>query len=153
MKKIVCYIAILALTCALPVERADVGKLRPIQTVSVSRKGDLVTLRTDTGDMGTGSTAIQALANLKATTPGIVYLDTAQFLLIAHDAKDYAEELRDVLHDNVKLCIADETIDPKAVTQYLAVHDSLPKMKEWQSGIELPVLKQLGERLYLESTE
>ena len=153
MKKIVCYIAILALMWALPVERADVGKLRPIQTVAVSGKGALVTLRTDTGDMGTGSTAIQALANLKATTSGIVYLDTAEFLLVADNAVTYAEELREVLHDNVKLCIADDTVDPKAVTQYLATHDILPKMKHWQPNEELPVLKQLGERLILENAE
>lgn len=153
MKKILCYIVILALLCAVPVERADVGKLRPIQTVSLSQKGELVILRTDTGDMGAGSTALQALNNLKATTSGIVYLDTAQFLLLAENAQAHAEELREVLHDNVKLCIADDTIDPKAVTQYLAAHNMLPKMKHWQRGEELPVLKQLGERLILENTE
>ena len=57
MKRIVCYTLILAALCVVPVKRSDVGKLRPIQTVQVSRKGDLVTLRTDTKDMGSGSTA------------------------------------------------------------------------------------------------
>ena len=153
MKKILCYLAILALVCAVPVERADVGKLRPIQTVSLSRKGKLVTLRTDTGDMGAGSTALQALSNLKATTAGIVYLDTAQFLLLTENAQDDAEELRQVLHDNVKLCIAEETIQPAEVTQYLSSHEILPKLKNWQQEMPLPVLIQLGERLLLKNDQ
>lgn len=151
MKKMLCYFAILALLCTVSVERADVGKLRPIQTVSLSRKGELVILRTDTGDMGAGSTALQALSNLKATTAGIVYLDTAQFLLLAENARGDAEELREVLRDNVKLCIAEESLDPRAVTQYLASHDILPKLKTWKPEDPLPILKQLGERFALES--
>ena len=153
MKKILCYLAILALVCAVPVKRADVGKLRPIQTVQVSRKGDLVTLRTDTKDMGSGSTVRQALENLKATTPGVVYLDTAEFLILSKNTLDCVEELREVLHGNVKLCIAEETIQPAEVTQYLSSHEILPKLKNWQQEMPLPVLIQLGERLLLKNDQ
>ena len=78
MKRIVLYILLMTAALLAPVERADVGKLRPIETVSVYRENDWVVLRTDTDDVGIGTTAIQALKNMKDSASGIIYLDTAE---------------------------------------------------------------------------
>ena len=143
MKRIVLYVVILAAMLAMPVERTDVGKLRPIETVSISKNGDWTILRTDTEDMGVGKTVQEALENMKATTPGVVYLDTAAFLLVAEDAQDSIKDLCRVLRKNVKLCIADGEIDPVKATEYLSARDDLPKLKHWKEGVQLPVLEQV----------
>lgn len=147
MKRILLYAALMAAVLIVPVERADVGKLRPIETVSVCKEDGWIVLRTDTEDVGIGATAASALQNMKDTASGIIYLDTAAYLLIEEDAQDAAEELREMLKDKVKLCVASKEIEPLDATRYLSAHDDLPQMRTWKSGQELPVLTQYGDRL------
>lgn len=149
MKRILIYIVLVAAAILVPVERADVGKLRPIETVSVYKENDWIVLRTDTDDVGIGGTATQALQNMKDSASGIIYLDTAEYLLVEKDAQDAAEELRSVLKEKVKLCLAAKEIEPKAATKYLSVHSDLPQMKHWKPGQELPALMQYGTRLII----
>ena len=149
MKRIGLYILLMAAALLVPVERADVGKLRPIETVSVYKENGWVVLRTDTDDIGIGGTAMQALQNMKDSASGIVYLDTAQYLLIDKEAEDAAEELRQALKDRVKLCFAAKEIEPADATKYLSAHSDLPQMRTWEMGQELPVLMQYGERLII----
>ena len=146
MKRILLYGLLMVAAAFAPVERADVGKLRPIETVSVYRENDWIVLRTDTDDVGIGTTAMQALQNMKDTASGIIYLDTAAFLLLDEDAQDAAEELRGMLKDKVQLCLADKEIEPKDATKYLSAHGGLPRMESWKIGQELPVLTQYGNR-------
>jgi len=149
MKRILLYIALAAAALLVPVERADVGKLRPIETVSVYRENDWVVLRTDTDDVGIGATAMQALQNMKDSASGIIYLDTAEYLLIEKEAEDDAEELRQALKEKVQLCIASKEIKPSDATKYLSAHGELPRMRNWKKGRELPVLMQYGNRLII----
>ena len=149
MKRIVLYVLLLAAALLAPVERADVGKLRPIETVSVYKENGWVVLRTDTDDVGIGGTATQALQNMKDTASGIIYLDTAKYLLIEKGAEDAAEELRQMLKGNVKLCMASKEIAPADATKYLSAHRDLPAMRTWQRGQELPVLMQYAKRLII----
>lgn len=149
MKRILLYALLMAAALLAPVERADVGKLRPIETVSVYRENDWVVLRTDTDDVGIGTTAIQALKNMKDSASGIIYLDTAEYLLIDKEAQDVAEELRDVLKGKVQLCLATKEIEPLDATKYLSAHGGLPQMRNWKTGQELPALMQYGNRLII----
>ena len=147
MKRIVLYMVILAALFAAPVESSDIGKLRPVQVVSVYKENNWVVMETDTEDRGYGGTAEQALKNLKDTSKGIIYLDTAEYLLLTKDTINAAEELREVLKDNVRLCLAAKEIDLAAASQYLSVHGDLPKLKAWSEGEELPVLSTFGNSL------
>lgn len=149
MKRILLYTALLAATLLVPVERSDVGKLRPIETVSVYKENDWVVLRTDTDDVGIGATAAQALQNMKDSASGIIYLDTAAYLLVDKNAQDTAEELRDALKDKVQLCLATKEIEPADATKYLSAHGGLPRMEGWKMGQELPALMQYGNRLII----
>lgn len=146
MKRILLYMMLMTAALLAPVERADVGKLRPIETVHIYRENDWVVLRTDTDDMGIGATAMQALQNMKDTASGIIYLDTAEYLLLDKDTQDAAEALRGVLKDKVRLCQASKKIEPKDATKYLSAHNDLPRMQDWEKGQELPVLAQFGNR-------
>ena len=147
MKRIILYIGILAALLAAPVERADVGKLRPVQAVYIYKEKDWFVLETDTDDLGIGATAEQALRNLKDTTAGIIYLDTAEYLLLSKDAQEAAEELREELKDSVRLCLMAQKVDMKEAAKYLSAHGDLPKLESWKTGQELPVISGFGERI------
>ena len=147
MKKILLYIGILAVMLVIPVKSLDVGKLRPVQVVSVYIEDEWTVIETDTGDYGIGATAKQALANMKDTAAGVIYLDTAQYLLIGKDAQNEAETLRDVLKQDTRLCYVEPKIDPKSAGEFLAAHSGLPKLKEWKTGQDLPVLTTFRKRL------
>lgn len=147
MRRILCYAAILALVLALPVEKSDVGKLRPVEVVSIYKEGKLYVMQTDTADQGVGTTAQQALESLKATSSGIIYLDTAEFLLLSEGAEDAAEELRQQLKSSVRLCRTEEPVDLPKAAKFLSVHGDLPSLKEWETGTQLPLLSTFGDSL------
>ncbi len=149
MKRIVIYIAALALLTLAPVQEAELGKMRPVEVVLVYLQNDILALSTDTGDTGQGPDVRTALENLKATTPGIIYLDTAEYLLVAQDAETAAEQLKSHLKKSVKVCAADPQIDLKAAAEFLPVHGDLPKLKDWKTGDKLPRLTAVGERFLL----
>ena len=154
MKRILCYIGILAAVLAWPVERLDVGKLRPVQTVAVYKKDNWVVIETDTEDIGYGATAHQALANLEDTTSGVIYLDTAEYLLLSKDAEDAVEDLRSELKPSVQMCYIARQVDLKEAGIFLAAHGDLPKLKMWETGQALPTLTTFGKRLtFLQKVE
>ena len=132
---------------AVPIEPSDIGKLRPVQVVSVYKENAWVVMETDTGDKGFGSTAQQALQNLKDTSTGVIYLDTAEYLLLSKDTVDAAEELRKELKSSVRLCLAAKQVDMVEAAKFLGVHGSLPKLKDWEKDTELPVLSTFGNSL------
>lgn len=149
MKRILIYIIALVALHFVPVVGADIGTLHPVEVVLVYKEADQVVIATDTEDIGKGTDGLSALENLKATTPGTVYLDTAEYLLIGEDAQDVAEQLRGCLKKSVKVCKAEKSVKLTDCAQYLSVHGRLPRLKDWKIGDNLPYLQVFEERLLL----
>lgn len=149
MKRILIYIGILAAVLLIPLERTDVGQLRPVQTVSVYREENAYVIATDTGDKGSGKTVADAFNDLKQTTPAVIYLDTAQFLLMGKNADDAAEDLRQYFSNSVELYSFRGDADLAVVSKYLSVHGNGPQLKYWESSEKLPVLVCEGEEIRL----
>ena len=147
MKRILLYIVILAAMLIVPVKRLDVGKLRPVQVVSLYKDDGRVVIETDTGDFGIGATATQALRNMEETTVGVIYLDTARYLLLTKNAEDAGEELRSVLKPDTRICYIEPEIDLEEAGGYLAAHGDLPRLCRWKKGEDLPVLTTFRKRL------
>lgn len=141
MKRIVIYIGILVLLTLTPVQGANIGRLHPVEVVLVDQIDGEVVLKTDTGDSGSGENAAHALENLKKTTAGIVYLDTAEFLLITEPALESVDQLRTLLKEKVRVCIANGEIPLEKTAQFLSVHGSLPTLKNWDGNREIAHLK------------
>ena len=139
MKRILIYIMILAAVTLIPLERTDVGKLRPVETVSITREGGAYVIATDTGDEGRGADPVQALQDLIQTTPGVIYLDTARFILVGKDAEDSLVTLRPYLSGSAKLFSVRGMPDLESASRYLQIHGNGPKLKAWKSGVKLPV--------------
>ncbi len=99
--RIILYILILALLLLAPVERLDVAKLLPVEAVAVYMDGSDVVLETDTENLGRGETAEEALEDLKKNTAAIIYLDTAEYLLVGEGAKSHGVQLKGYLKASV----------------------------------------------------
>ena len=125
------YAVIVSLLFLAPLERVNIADLLPIRAVALYLDGDAIVLETDTEHKGDGSSAVIALQDLKKNTPAVVYLDTAEYLLVSKAAVRFVEELRDSLKPSVKVCVCDAADKVEAVAAYLDVHGDLPKLKHW----------------------
>ena len=134
--RILLYICILALLLLAPVERLDVAKLEPVQTVALRLEGQTLVLETDTKNRGQGSTLREAIEDLENRTPGVIYLDTAQYLLLTEDVLPYSQQLKTVMHPTVKVSLWDGKGSVEKAAQYLAIRRDLPRLKELPTGRE-----------------
>ncbi len=127
------YVIILSLLLFAPLERLDVAKLLPIRAVAVYMEDGAVVLETDTENLGRGETAGKALEKLKNETPAVVYLDTAEYLLVTEDAVAQVQELRKYLKPSVKVCVCDAAGRVKDAAEYLEIHGNLTKLRDFRA--------------------
>ena len=124
------YALILAALYFAPVERLDVADLEPVRAVAVYKENGRVVLETDTEDRGEGMSAEEALQALKKNTPSVIYLDTAEFLLISENAEDQVDMLRKHLRSTVK--VASYNGGPvKEEAEYADIHKEILKLRDW----------------------
>jgi len=148
MKRILFYALILAVVLVLPTEGVDVAKLQPVQTIAVYKDGQTWVIKTDTGDYGSGNSVEEAFENLIKTTPAIIYLDTADHLILKDNATEAIDELRVRLKDSVALYRYIGDPDLKEVSKYLSVHGNKVKLKHWNHSVDLPILDCTTERFF-----
>ena len=141
MKRIAIYIVLIALTVVAPVNRVDVGHLQPVEVIAISQDGNKIILRTDTGDMGRGDNVEQALTDMKETSAHIIYLDTAEYLLIEKTVKQKAEPIRKYLKGSVKVCLTENITNYQGIGVYLESHGNFPRLKRWSANQNTPILK------------
>ena len=123
-------VIILGLCFLAPVQRLDVAKLQPVQTVALYMQDEYVVLQTDAGDKGFGLTALEALTDLKENALTVIYLDTAEYLLVGEGAENQVEQLSPVLHKHIKVGRYAGG-DVKEETIYWEIHGKLPKLEAW----------------------
>lgn len=143
------YLALMTGAVLFSPERSELGKLKPVETVRIYIEQEEVVLETDTGDMGRGATAEDALMNMKNTASGIIYLDTADYLLIRKGAESQVSELQSILKETVQLCYAQSAVDITQAASYLSVHKPDIRLKEWGEHTQLPTLCAEGDRMIL----
>ena len=145
MKKSFLYMLMLAVVLALPTKSTDVGKLRPVQTVAAYKNGAEYIIETDTEDVGRGESINTAIRNLKETTPAIIYLDTAQYLIVSEEV--LVEEMHPYLKDSVHVCLFTGNPPMDQVSKFLASHTEGTTLGNWKSGETLPMLDCTKDRL------
>ena len=126
------YALIIGLMFLAPVERVDIAKLLPIRAVALYSYDEEVVLETDTGHKGFGENAVSALQNLKKETPAVVYLDTADYLLVSEQTQEYVDELRAHLKPSVKVCVCKAEGQVEDAAKYLDIHGNLPELTQWK---------------------
>ncbi len=130
----VAYVVIISLLFLAPVKRLDVAKLQPVQTVGIYTEPGAVVLETDTNNVGRGETVAEAVSDLEKNTPGVIYLDTAEYLLISKDAQTHIDALREYLRPSVKVCLWETNDGIDMAAQFLSEEKNLPKLKNWNKS-------------------
>ena len=139
MKRIAIYLLILIAVMLIPAKKMDIRDLEPIQVVWLHRENNHIVLETDTGDRGVGEDVGHALENMKQLSSGIVYLDTAQFLLISENAKEHIIEIKPYLKEKVRMCLWNGG-DLQEAARYMQSHKTGIKLAKWEQQVILPKL-------------
>lgn len=143
-------VIIFAMVGWLPLKATDVGQLKPVEVVCVGSKGDTVYILTDTDDCGFGKDLSEALEDLKKTTSGYVFLETAEYILLGKSAENMAEELREHFRSGCNVCFVNGEVPLKDAAAFLRVHVPSVTLQQWQvGGIAPDILQTIGGRFYL----
>ena len=124
MKKWLFLTAVLIAVAVLsrrPHPARDVAKLEPIQTLYVYRNGTELAIETDTGAKGTGKTLTEAAAAMKANASAELFLDTAEFLILAPEVF-ITEEFHTLLRPTCKVTFTTTAPDLQTASAYLTIH-------------------------------
>lgn len=127
------YAAILLSLLFVPVDKLDVAKLLPVESVAVYLESGEVVLKTNTENAGRGVSVSAALENLKEVTPAVVYLDTAKYLLVSEDATAYVDDLRQYLKPSVGVAVCDAKNMIKDAARYFGTHGGTVELRHWET--------------------
>ena len=135
-----------------PFTATDVAKLQPVQVIAVSADADCVTVQTDTGDAGFGATLADALSDLMRTTPGYVFLETAQYLLVTQTAEPLLGEQSFYLRPGCSVYMLQDDLELTEIAPYLSAHNSNATLRDCVEGAcLLPRLVKEGGRVRIAS--
>lgn len=125
MRKIL-YVILIVLSFLVPVKRLDIAKLLPVEAMAIYKQDGMVVLKTDTDHIGIGKNISEAIENLRENAVEMIYLDTADYLLVDQDAQEEAVELRQYLRPSIQLGIyAGGNVKQEA--KYLDTHQNAAK--------------------------
>lgn len=149
MRKIL-YAALLAASMMIPARPVELGKIKPVELLLMRKNAGRIELITDSGDSGAGGTVPQALHDLKESTSGIIYLDTALYLLASEDAQSYIPELRPYLKERIYVLQVDGEVELDKAAEFLAVHKPSLYLRDWENGVVLEEIRQENKKLIFE---
>ena len=147
--KYLLYAGILLGVLLLPERGTDVGKLIPVEVVAISESDGMVSVGTDTGDVGRGQTLEAAITDLKASARGIIYLDTAEYLLLETGTEHHLNTVERHLKPGVHLCYAREGIDLEAIADFLSVHRPDVTLRTVLDSNSIPTISEENGRFHL----
>ena len=140
MKRGILYLAVLSIMLVSPTERTDLGKLKPVEVIMIYEDRGRVVLETDTEDRGRGATLEQALQDMKDKSSGVIYMDTAGYLLLGEGAECRVPELRRLLKGKVRVCMVEKGVDIRLAGSFLAVHKPKWTVETWIPEAKLQAL-------------
>lgn len=151
MKNAVFYIlGIVSVGLFLTAPKSDIGKLHPVKLVQVTTCSGNVHLRTDTGLFGEGADFDLALEDLYRTTPGMPYLETADYLLITPATARYLPELKRLLRPGTEVARMSCMVDGESAAEFLDAHSPGLTLLRTEEIDRIPRLVTVGERYELE---
>lgn len=149
MKRVI-YAALVILAFLVPTVPQELGKLIPVEVIRIKTEEEMILIETDTGDVGAGDSLEPALRDLKATAPGTVYLDTAEYVLLPAEKEAILDEMIPYLKDTVRICCWEGEVDIKEVAAFLDVHSPNVDLEQYQKGKKVQILVAESGRLRLE---
>ena len=151
MKKWIVYGLTLAVLLFPSKQGTELGKLRPAELSYACREGESLVLRTDTGDLGAGRNLRQAVSDLKRTSQGAVYLDTADYLIVTEDTEDLLPEFLNRMRPSADVCRTADNVDPEKAAEFLSTHPGNVTLQDLRAGVrKLPQLHVRKGRYHLD---
>lgn len=130
----------------------DVALLQPVQVIRVSNDIPLIKVETDTGEFGCGTTLEEAMTQLKATASAEIFMDTADYLLVAPNAQWLIPQLAEYLRPGCAVCVERGTADLTLVGDFFKIHRPQITLSNYQAGNQdLPELWTQEGRMSLVS--
>ena len=145
----VMLLALLAFS-VLPSSGTELGELHPVSLLVIRSQGKNIQLLTDTLDSGIGETLDAALRNLEDTTPGHVFLDTVENLILTEQTQYLIPQLKRLLRPGVTVCNVESELNPETVPEYLNAHTPKYKLSDVDESTPLQSLTYSEERYFLE---
>lgn len=143
MRRKLGYLIVIGAMLLVPAEGIDVGRLQPVEVVSILEREEGIRIQTDTGNVGRGMDLKEAYEDMKTAASGEVFLDTAEYLILEGEITDKEMLLR-YFRPKTRVCKAAGEIDMEKAAQYLAVHKPEKCLKDINTGDELQELQQKG---------
>ena len=152
MKWMIPLLAILLIAALgwLPFQGTDVATLEPAEALYVSFE-EQVLVETDGGWYGRGETVEQAIADLKESAPGQVFLQTVDYLLIQQGSEELLPALYTHLRSGCSVCRVEEKPDLEIASAYLRTHRPEMTLQHYRAGKkDIPILIMKEDRAYLD---
>lgn len=128
----------------------DVAELAPVQSVRVAQFNRYIMVETDTGAWGMGGDLASALVHMEETSPASVFLDTADYLIVAPELLYLLPDLKEVLRPSCGICLERGKTDMERVGQFLQIHEPKITLSDYLAGItDLPTLLTTQEGMQL----
>ena len=143
-------LALAALMWFAPVKGTDVGKLLPVELVSLRKDGEALLVQTDTGDIGIGDTLDAAMRDLKRGAPGEIFLETADYLVLSANSREVWAGLADYFRPGTLVFLMEEPVDPGKTAQYLRPRQAGIPLNEVEQAARLPMIRTEEGRVELE---
>lgn len=127
MRKFILYLVVITIIAAaglFPFEGTDVGELHPVEVLILQYENGMLSVSTDSGLAGFGDDLQHALKDLKLTTPGEVFLDTVNYVLLAPDCINEINSLYFYLRPACQVYLFEGEGEFKEVGKYLEGHPS-----------------------------
>lgn len=112
----------------------DIGKLEPVETVLLTVNEWGLTIETDTGAEGHGTSLEDAMADLKERADSNIYLDTTNKLLISGDPEAYWGEIYTSFRPSCYVYGLEGIADLERATKYLSVHENGVTLNRLRAG-------------------
>ena len=113
-----------------------------METVFIQKLENGIVIETDSGDRGAGATMKQAAEDLKEKADGVIYLDTADYLILNREAEALLYQLQSNQKQEVALCGTEGRIDVEEITPFLRAHKPQLRLSDWRAGMTLPGLEE-----------
>ena len=126
------YIIIVGALFFVPLERVNVGDLAPVSAIAIREMNGTIELQVDVGYRGVGESVTEAVASMMGTATSVIYLATAEYLLVPPESTHLVEELRSYVKASVKVFVADLWPDIDEQVAYLNIHGKGVRMRNWE---------------------
>lgn len=149
MKKWIWLVALALLL--LPRRGTEVGELLPVETLLIEKEAGQYVVSVDTGGSARGQSLAAAVEAMRASTPGELFLDTADYVLLTRDTLDCVPLLADFVRPAARVYMVDEGPDLEKIGPFLRVQGpDAPLFRLEKGECPAPKLSMEGENWHFE---